>query len=130
VTTTADPVEIRRALGVLLEPGATAELRVLHAGRDGTVSGYFNDHDALTREAARWSGKAPGIYVTLNPVLPALFARAANRVRPRAEQTTSDRDILRRRWLPIDFDPVRPAGISSTEAEHGAAQVNRAGRAR
>jgi hypothetical protein len=121
MTTTADPVEIRRALGVLLEPGSVTELRVPHAGREGTVSGYFSDHDALAREAARWSGKAPGVYVTLNPVLPALLARAANRVRTRAEQTTSDRDILRRRWLPIDFDPVRPAGISATEAEHGAA---------
>src|SRR5207249_4472997 len=27
----------------------------------------------------------------------------------------------RRRWLPIDIDPVRPAGISSTDQEHDAA---------
>jgi hypothetical protein len=126
ITTAAPPAdlaEIRRALGVLLEPGATAELRVLHAGRDGTVSGYFDDPDALAREAARWSGRAPGVFVTLNPVVPALLARAANRVRGRAEQTTSDRDVLRHRWLPIDLDPVRPAGISATEAEHGAALI-------
>src|SRR5207247_1842544 len=30
-------------------------------------------------------------------------------------------DILKRRWLLIDFDPVRPTGISSTDAEHEAA---------
>jgi hypothetical protein len=63
----------------------------------------------------------PSIYITLNPVLPALLARAVNRLRERAEITTSDSDILRRRWLLIDFDPVRPAGISSTDAEHGRA---------
>ena len=39
----------------------------------------------------------------------------------RAKQTTSDHDILRRRFLPLDFDAVRPSGISSTEAEHEAA---------
>src|SRR5690606_7071874 len=28
---------------------------------------------------------------------------------------------LRRRWLPVDIDPVRPSGVSSTDAEHAAA---------
>jgi hypothetical protein len=122
-TASADLAEIRRALAVQLEPGSVAELRVLHAGRDGTVSGYYDDHDALARDAVRWSGRAPGVYVTLNPVVPAFLARAMNRVRLRAAQTTSDREVLRRRWLPIDFDPVRPSGISSTEAEHDAALI-------
>jgi hypothetical protein len=40
---------------------------------------------------------------------------------PYAKQTTSDSDVVRRRWLPIDFDPVRPSGISSTDVEHDAA---------
>jgi hypothetical protein len=35
--------------------------------------------------------------------------------------TTSDTDIVGRRWLLVDFDPVRPAGISSTKREHGRA---------
>lgn len=38
-----------------------------------------------------------------------------------ARETTADRDILNRRWLPLDFDAVRPAGISSTNVEHEAA---------
>jgi hypothetical protein len=29
--------------------------------------------------------------------------------------------VLRRRWLPLDFDPVRPSGIPSTDSEHTAA---------
>jgi hypothetical protein len=116
-----DPAEIRRAVALLLEPGAVAELRVLDTERDGTVSGYFDDPEALTRETARWSGRAPAVYVTLNPVNPALLARAVNRVRTRAKHTTSDTDVVRRRWLPLDFDPVRPAGISATDTEHAAA---------
>src|SRR5439155_3437167 len=63
----------------------------------------------------------PGVYVTLNPCTPALLARSANRLTERAQQTTSDSDITQRCWLPIDFDPVRPAGISSTATEHDAA---------
>ena len=108
----ADPAEIRFALAVLFEPGAVVELRIPHTGRTRTVSGYFDDMDALTRAAARWSGRARGIYVTLNPIQPALLARAHNRAIPYAETTTSDHEVLRRRWLPIDFDPVRPSHIS------------------
>ena len=61
-----------------------------------------------------------GVYVTLNPVNPALLARASNRLRTvgRNDALTSDADITKRRWLPIDLDPVRPSGISSTDQEH------------
>src|SRR5262249_11210167 len=41
-----------------------------------------------------------------------------NRVRVVGEdETTNDNNILCRRWLPIDADPRRPSGISSTDAE-------------
>lgn len=112
---------IRPALDVVLEPGSVAELRVLKTGNTKTVSGYFNDFDKLAEAAAEWSGRAPGVYTTLNPVLPDLLARRANRTKSWAENTTTDKQIVRRRWLPLDFDAVRPSGISSTDAEHEAA---------
>ena len=62
----------------------------------------------------------PG-YITLNAVRRDLLARAANRVVAHARNTTKDEDIVRRRWCPIDFDAVRPAGISATDGEHQAA---------
>src|SRR5262249_19045384 len=42
--------------------------------------------------------------------------------------TTSDSNILRRRWLLIDVDPSRPAGVSSSDeekkrAEHKAEEI-------
>jgi Protein of unknown function (DUF3987) len=115
--------EIRRALAVLCEPGDVIELRVLNAGKAGTISGYYNDLDILARDAARLDacGDVPGQYITANPVNPVLWARAANRTVERAKHTTSDSDIIARRWLLIDLDPVRPAGVSSTDAEHDAA---------
>jgi hypothetical protein len=109
--------EIQRTLDLLLEPGQVAELRVLNT-QQGTASGYFTDFDKLAQAAAANSGKASGVYVTLNPVNPDLLARANNRVKKYVKETTADRDILKRRWFPIDFDAKRPAGISSTDVEH------------
>ena len=122
-TAGSDIPTIREALDVVLgheAPDNVAELRIPET-RQKTVAGYFDDWDMLAHEIARWSGKAAGVYLTLNPVNPALLARSPNKLTPFARYTTSDRDIMRRRWLPVDFDPVRPAGISSTDEEHEAA---------
>ena len=111
---------IGKGLRVLLEQGAVAELRALKTSQ-GTLSGYFNDKWLLADAAARVSGKAPGVYITINPVRRDLLARAANRLVPYAKRTTTDADIVRRRWFGVDFDAVRPAGISATDGEHNAA---------
>lgn len=118
---------VRRFLEMLLQPGDVFEVRApdCRERRDAryafTCSGYFNFEtlDAAVSEIAELdrSAIAPGIYVTVNPVAPALLARAANRIKPRARETTQDKDVVRRRWLLIDVDPVRPAGVSSTNAE-------------
>lgn len=120
----ADIDEIRRALALLFEPGQVVELRALNVATPNykaphTVSGYYTDFEALAKDAAKVAPYAEGVYVTLNPVKPALLARAANRCKPagKGDQTTSDRDITRRRWLGIDIDTTRPAGISSTDEE-------------
>ncbi len=119
--------QIHQALCVLYAPDQVVELRVPKVdGGKRTDSGYFNDLDKLARAAARYEGRAAGVYVTLNPVHPALFARAANRVQERTDLSTSDEYIASRRWLPIDCDPKvdgkkRPAGISSTDTEHATA---------
>ena len=114
--------EIRRAVALLAD--GVIEVRALADGV--THSGYFDDHEALTRavEALDADRAVAGIYVTLNTVNPALLARRANRIKmrlSRKDATTADADILRRRWLPVDIDPVRPSGVSSTDDEHDAA---------
>jgi hypothetical protein len=62
--------------------------------------------------------------VTFNPVRPDLLARSDNRL-TRARHTTRDADILCLRWLYVDIDPLRPAEISSTDAELAAALARR-----
>jgi hypothetical protein len=113
---------IERAIALLFRPGDVVEVRIPKT-RVGTVSGYFDDHVKLAAaiEEADRKYAATGIYYVLNPVNKALLARAYNRLKPYAEYTTADTDILRRRWLPVDLDPVRPAGISSSDEEHATA---------
>jgi hypothetical protein len=130
----ASAVDIAVALHVLHEPGSVVELRVLGAeerpGYRATRSGYYGDFDLLAEHAAAWSGRSEGVYVALNPVNPALLARAQNRCRQVGKgETTTDRDVTRRRWLLVDIDWVRPAGISSSDAELAAA-IERAGEVR
>lgn len=115
--------EIFRALSILTD--GVFEVRSLG---DRVASGYFDaDHitDAAEKiEALDAAGTSRGIYVTLNPVNPALLSRRANRIEtrlPRDASTTADADIMWRRWLAVDIDPKRPAGISSTDEEHEAA---------
>ena len=115
---------IGEALAALFCEGSVVEVRAL-ADRF-THSGYFDDLAKCAEAAAALDAdpEVRGIYVTLNEVKGALLARRANRVKMRLtrnDPTTSDTDILRRRWLPIDLDPVRPSGVSSTDAEHDAA---------
>jgi hypothetical protein len=117
---------IRKAVQLLVAPsweqGGVVELRALGTLK-GIVSGYFDaDHqDELVAHAARYSGCAQGIYITLNPVTRDCLARAANRAIAYAKHTTGDAEIIHRHWLLIDTDPTRPSGISAKDAEHDSA---------
>jgi hypothetical protein len=108
---------------LIMQPGMVYELRILNAGRERTISGYFDDPVKFATVAAKLeaTGRYPAIFITLNPANRDLLSRACNRVKPYARATTADRDILWRYWLLIDIDPKRPAEISSTEYEHGRA---------
>ncbi len=113
--------EVRRAAGVLFEPGQVVEVRAL-AGFGRPRSGYFDDLDLLAEKVDALSAdpSITGCYWTLNPCHPDLFARRANAIGP-ARETTTDAGILARQWLLVDADPVRASGISATEGEKAAA---------
>jgi hypothetical protein len=98
---------IRRTLAVLFEPGDVIELRAMKHRRC-TYSGYYDDRDALVKDALALNKLCGNVYVTLNGVQPSLLARRANRCEQYADVTTADAQIVRRRWLPIDVDPAIP----------------------
>jgi hypothetical protein len=95
------------------------EIRILR--HDNRVdSGYFTDAacaaDAVDQHIE--SGVGANYYVTLNPINPArIDGRRINRIERGATRTTRDADVLWRRWMLVDIDPVRPVDLSSTDAE-------------
>ena len=117
--------KIIEALKLWFQKGDVFEIRVLDAvtrayQRPHIESGYFDyDHIDNVPDAISHISSFKGVYVTVNPVNPDLLCRAVNRVRTAGrEPTTSDADVLRRRWLLIDCDPKRVSGIPSSDAEH------------
>lgn len=117
--------EAKRFFSLIARPGDVFELRGLARvnGQQHVTSGFFDDVAALAKAAVERSGKDDGIYVTVNPVKPELLFRAPKNTLRRAGSgdTTSDRDVAWRRHLLVDIDPIRPAGISSSDGEHQAA---------
>jgi hypothetical protein len=119
----ADLQEIKQAIAVLHEPGQVVEIRAL--GESGTVSGYYDDPEKLAKAIQQLSDGSnfESVYYTLNPCNKALLARREeNTLERNVKQTTTDAEIVRRRWLLIDFDPKRPKGVSATKAERLAAK--------
>ncbi|MDD5598722.1 MAG: AAA family ATPase, partial [Victivallaceae bacterium] len=119
--------DINKILNLIFSPEDVFEVRCLDATAPSaryihTESGYFSYENIpkVAKELARI--EARGVYFTPNPVNPALLARSANRLQTaRRDTSTTDADILCRRWLLIDCDPKRPSGISASEEEHDAA---------
>lgn len=122
ITLPPDPTEIARSIA-LLAPEGVVELRALGVPRHGVISGYYDEEHRkdLVEAAVRWSDQAHGVYCTLNSVDRSLLARSANRCQRNAKSTTGDSEVLQRRWLLVDCDPVRASGISSTDQQHAAA---------
>ena len=114
-----DRDEIRRALDALCEPGDVLEFRGLGTDRKGTISGYYNDFDKAADDAVKISRMANGTYFTINQLSPDLLSRKANRFEEWVKTTTTDdpSQVIRRRYLFIDCDVQRPAGISATDDE-------------
>ena len=105
--------------------GKVVEIRILGAsgtmvGKSvyrKTLSGYFDNHPDFCRALqAIEKLEYHGTYFTLQVIDPRLIGRAFNRLKI-SDLTTADDNVLAYRWLPLDFDPVRPSGISSSDKE-------------
>ena len=117
-----DRAQVEEAVRALYKADMVTEVRAFNTAR-GTVSGYFDDLDVLVDSIAEIGERAPGVFVTLNPVRTDLLERSPNALVEHVRKTTSDEEIDGLRWLPVDVDPVRPSGVPSTEAEKAAAEA-------
>jgi len=113
------PDEVRKAIATLQEPGKTFEARIIGTtSRKEIISGYFRDADTLLDKLNTVDVRGKNVYVTLSAIKEECFAREqSQRFIKNPTTTTSDTEVTAFRWLFVDLDPVRPAGISSSDAE-------------
>lgn len=109
--------EVKRAIATLQSEGDVFEIRVIGTAKKDILSGYFRDAETLLEAFDTIDLRQRNVYVTLGKVKEECFSRAQSERFLKSPQTTSDTEIERYRWLFIDFDPVRSAGISSSDDE-------------
>lgn len=104
------------------------EIRLL--GKD-TYSGYFHDIDTLincikpllNQQDARNYGIMQA-YFTLNEINEDLYSREQHdKFVKKPKSTTTDGDIIHRRFILIDLDPNRASGISASDEEYEKAHL-------
>jgi hypothetical protein len=99
----------------------THEVRVLTPV--GVCAGYF-DNEADAVYAVERLGDYKAAWATLNPLCADALTKDTV-INPtdlvRSFNTAADAHIGRREWLLLDFDPPRPTGTNSTDAEKAAA---------
>lgn len=103
------------------------EIRILRLDKR-VDAGVFCDakRAADAVEAHLATGVLANYYTSLNPLTPArLQGRPLNRIEAGVKVTATDADMLWRRWFLIDVDPVRPAGLASTDAELAQSRICR-----
>jgi hypothetical protein len=109
-TQVADEAALRHAFELFADPAAGLEVFTVRGDDKGAVGRVVPGDDPAACVAAVASLPAGiGIYWCLNPVAPTLAGR------PKVG------DILRRRWLVVDVDPVKTDGHqqdSATDPEH------------
>jgi hypothetical protein len=112
--------EIRRACKVIIsgaKRGRVVEVRALKTPY-GTCSGYYTDA-TIIQDVYNLSldESVPNVYWTIQELKRDVAAAGVNTIRRHVETTTEDIQTERYLYIPIDCDPRRPAGTSSTETE-------------
>lgn len=122
-----DSEEIRRTINLLKPDNELFEVRII--SNEGAIkSGYFRGADKLIEELLKQDLRGSNVYFTLQRLHEGCEARIQweHFITPGKLPTTSDKNIIGYSYIPVDIDPVRPAGISSTDEELRASEDVRA----
>ena len=114
-----DKVQIYKWWDVFKNGKDLTEIRILEGNR--TYSGYFKNIDSLIHAIEPFDSN-PNVqfYFTLNHIKEGCYSRRCEKmVSVMRDPTTSDVDIDGRTHILIDLDPIRPAGVSSSDEELG-----------
>lgn len=107
---------IREWYDVFKDNSDLTEIRILDPETRKTYSGYFTDIETILREIKRFD--RCNIYFTLNIIDPACYSREQHdKISLKPKSTTSDKEIIARKWCLIDIDVDKPADTNSTEEE-------------
>lgn len=101
---------------IFVGEGGLVEVRIL--GRC-QYSGYFKSIDNLMSAIEPFSDMPDEqIYFTLNEINDACYGRQqCERIIKSPKATTTDSDIVRRRFVLMDFDPKRATGVNASNEE-------------
>lgn len=107
---------IREWYDVFKDNSDLTEIRILDPETRKTYSGYFTDIETILREIKRFD--KCNIYFTLNIIDPACYSREQHdKISLKPKSTTSDKEIIARKWCLIDIDVDKPADTNSTDEE-------------
>jgi KaiC/GvpD/RAD55 family RecA-like ATPase len=112
---------IRQWYDVFKDNNELVEIRILDPETRKTYSGYFTNIEDILREIKRYD--KCNIYFSLNVINPACYGREQkDKISTRPKSTTSDTDIIARKWCLIDIDCEKPSDTNSTDEEKEAAK--------
>jgi len=113
-------ISIRHTFELFKQENELIEVRVI--GSNGkNFSGYFKNVDIIVKEVQRF--QTENIYFVFNPINDACYSREqCDRFVEKPKVATANNDIVKRNWILIDVDPIRPTGISATDEEKKAAK--------
>lgn len=107
---------IRQWYDVFKDNKELVEIRILDPNAKKSYSGYFTDIETILNAIKPYD--YCNIYFTLNVIDEACYSREQhNRISTRPKSTTSDKEIIARKWCLIDIDCKKPADTNSSDAE-------------
>lgn len=109
-------ITIRQWYDVFKDNHELVEIRIIDPNTKKTYSGYFTDIEKILREIKPYNHC--NLYFTLNIINDACYSREQHdRISLRPKSTTSDKEIIARKWCLIDIDCEKPADTNSSDAE-------------
>lgn len=109
-------ITIRQWYDVFKDNHELVEIRILDPNTKKTYSGYFTDIEKILREIKPYNHC--NLYFTLNVIDEACYSREQHdRISQRPKSTTSDKEIIGRKWCLIDIDCEKPADTNSSDEE-------------
>ena len=107
---------IRQWFDIFKDNHELVEIRILDPATRKTYSGYFTDIETLLEAIKPYDRSA--IYFTLNTIDYACYSREQrDRISTKVKSTTSDGEIIERKWCLVDVDCEKPSDTNSSDEE-------------